>query len=60
MSQSSENYYIKVCANCNEVMTPSERVCHCGGPLKLVKCNEEKYERAKGYGIRKWLKSLRK
>lgn len=60
MSQSSENYYIKTCADCKEIMTPSENICYCGGPVKLIRCNEEKYLRSKDYGIRKLLSKLGK
>lgn len=55
MSLSEEDVYVKTCATCAEIMPRFEKVCYCGGPIKLVKVKKDKAQATDSYFHRKWL-----
>ena len=53
----SERTLARSCASCEEIMPVYEKICYCGGPVKLVKVDIDLVEHIKLYYHRKWLRS---
>ena len=52
-------FRVKECGACEEIMPTYEKLCYCGGPVKLVRATVEKKKLAESYSHRKWLNSRR-
>jgi hypothetical protein len=47
----------KQCGACEELMPMYEKICYCGGPIKIVQANIDQREKVNSYRSRAWLRS---
>lgn len=55
----SEQTPVKICAECSEIMPLCEKICYCGGPVKIVYVTKLKAADAKDYYRRRGMYYIR-
>ena len=50
-------FYVKKCGTCEELMPLYEKICYCGGPVKIVQAKSDQRAKVNSYSSRAWLRS---